>query len=339
MSDEQSANDEISLLDLFAVLWKRRVMIIVITLLAAVGAVVFSAVSLVLPAEESFYPNVYTTHALMLINNKSGGNSGGISSLLGASGMGGLAGLAGISVPAAATSSGLAVYLTGTNTFLDAVIDAFDLMAKFDLKKSKSPRSDSREILKKVLAAEYDEESGVFSINFTDADPVLAQRVVNYAVDFLARRFNELGVDQNKLEKENLEININSTYDDIMALEQERQNLGQMIQRGSTASIRSIPIETARIELELNAKQQIYTQLKVQYELLKVTMASESPVFQILEQAEVPDKKSGPSRGMLCVIVTAAAGFLSVFIAFVMNAVGNIRKDPAAMAKLRGEVL
>jgi uncharacterized protein involved in exopolysaccharide biosynthesis len=68
-------------------------------------------------------------------------------------------------------------------------------------------------------------------------------------------------------------------------------------------------------------------------------MASESPVFQILEQAEVPDKKSGPSRGLLCVIVTAAAGFLSVFTAFVMNAVGNLRKDPAAMAKLRGEAL
>jgi uncharacterized protein involved in exopolysaccharide biosynthesis len=51
--------------------------------------------------------------------------------------------------------------------------------------------------------------------------------------------------------------------------------------------------------------------------------------------AEVPDKKSKPSRGMLCIIVTFAAFFFSVFLAFLLNAVENIKKDPEAMAKLR----
>jgi uncharacterized protein involved in exopolysaccharide biosynthesis len=88
--------------------------------------------------------------------------------------------------------------------------------------------------------------------------------------------------------------------------------------------------------LELAAQQQVYSQLKVQYELLKINMASEKPVFQVLELAEVPDQKSGPSRGMICIIVTFAAGFISVFLAFVLNAISNIRKDPEAMAKLRG---
>jgi uncharacterized protein involved in exopolysaccharide biosynthesis len=66
-------------------------------------------------------------------------------------------------------------------------------------------------------------------------------------------------------------------------------------------------------------------------------MASEKPVFQVLELAEVPDQKSGPGRGMICIIVTFAAAFFSVFLAFVLNAIENIRKDPEAMAKLRGE--
>jgi uncharacterized protein involved in exopolysaccharide biosynthesis len=44
--------------------------------------------------------------------------------------------------------------------------------------------------------------------------------------------------------------------------------------------------------------------------------------------------KSGPGRGMLCIIVTFAAGFFSVFLAFALNAVSNIRNDPEAMAKL-----
>jgi uncharacterized protein involved in exopolysaccharide biosynthesis len=66
-------------------------------------------------------------------------------------------------------------------------------------------------------------------------------------------------------------------------------------------------------------------------------MASEKPVFQVLEMAEVPDQKSGPGRGMICIIVTFAAAFFAVFLAFALNAVANIKKDPEAMAKLRGE--
>jgi uncharacterized protein involved in exopolysaccharide biosynthesis len=101
------------------------------------------------------------------------------------------------------------------------------------------------------------------------------------------------------------------------------------------AALPSISLELNRIGLELAAQREVYSQLKVQYELLKVTMASESPVFQVLEYAEIPDMKSGPSRGLICIIVTFAAGFLAVFLAFVLNAVSNIRKDPEAMAKLR----
>ena len=85
----------------------------------------------------------------------------------------------------------------------------------------------------------------------------------------------------------------------------------------------------------MGAQRQVYAQLKVQYELLKVAMASEKPVFKVLELAEIPDRKSGPSRGLLCVIVTFAVGFLSVFLAFVLNAVDNIKNDPDAMAKLQ----
>ena len=89
------------------------------------------------------------------------------------------------------------------------------------------------------------------------------------------------------------------------------------------------------LELELQAQQTIYTQLKAQLELLKVSMASEKPVFQVLERPEVPDMKSGPSRGMLCIFVTFAAGFFSVFLAFFLNALDNIKKDPEAIKKFK----
>jgi uncharacterized protein involved in exopolysaccharide biosynthesis len=326
-------DDEISLIDLFAVLWRRKAMIIFITLIAAAGVVAFSVVSLVLPPEKSPLPNEYTPSALMLINNASS-SGGGLSSMLSSSGLGGLASLAGVSVSAGATFSELAVYLIGSNTLLDAVVDEFGLIERYKIEKS--PRASSREILKKNLKAEYDDKSGVFSISFTDTDPAFAQKVVNYCVNYLEVRFDSLGVDKNKLQQENLERNIETSYREIISLEQQARRLDQSV-RGGGVNIPSISLEMSRIDLELEAQRQVYTQLKVQYELLKVTMASESPVFQVLEMAEVPDRKSGPSRGLICIIVTFAAGFFAVFLAFVLNAVENIKKDPEAMAKLKGK--
>ncbi|MDR3172243.1 MAG: lipopolysaccharide biosynthesis protein [Treponema sp.] len=327
--NEISQDDEISLIDLFAVLWHRKVMIIIITLIAMVGVIVFSILSLVLPSDISPLPNVYTPTALMLINNASS-SSGAMASMIGASGLGGLAGLAGVST--GSTFSDLAIYMVGTNSFLDAVVDTFDMINRYEIEEF--PRANSRKMLKKKLSAAYDEKSGVFNISFTDLDSAFGQEVVNFCVRYLGKRFDELGIDKNKLEEENLKKNRDNTLEEIQKREQEIQELEYSIQR-SYNSIPAMSLKLSQINLQLAAQRQVYTQLTVQYEMLKITMASEKPVFQILELAEVPEQKSGPSRGMLCVIVTFAAGFFSVFLAFVLNAIANIRKDPEAMAKLQ----
>jgi len=335
MSEETlKEEDEISLIDLFAVLWLRKRMIIAITLLGAIGSVGFSILSLALPAEISPLPNQYTPKALMLIDNKSS-SGGGLSSMLSSSGLGGLASLAGLSTSASSSFSDLAVYLVETNSLLDSVVDEFDLVKRYKIKKF--PRASSRKKLKKYLKAEYDDKSGVFSVGFTDIDPVFAKNVVDYCTAYLEKRFDELGLDKNKIEKENLEINIANTFQEILRLEGESRRLEQSVVYGSASGrLPAITTDMNRIALELDAQKQVYTQLKIQYEILKVDMASEKPVLQILEMAEVPDQKSGPSRGLLCIIVTFAAGFFAVFLAFVQNAVANIKNDPEAMAKLKG---
>jgi uncharacterized protein involved in exopolysaccharide biosynthesis len=227
------------------------------------------------------------------------------------------------------------VYLIGTNSLLDSVVDEFDLIKQYEIKKF--PKASSRKILKASLKAEYNSKGGVFSISFTDIDPVFAKNVVNYCTAYLEKRFDELGLDKNKIEKENLEINIANTFQEILKLEGESRRLEQSVASAPySGRLPAITTDINRIALELDAQRQVYTQLKVQYEILKVDMASEKPVLQILEMAEVPDQKSKPSRGMLCIIVTFAAGFLAVFWAFVLNAIDNIKNDPEAMAKLRG---
>ena len=113
------------------------------------------------------------------------------------------------------------------------------------------------------------------------------------------------------------------------------QNLEYSVSYSVSASnVPSIVFDTSMLKLELAAQEQVYTQLKTQLELLKISMMSEKPIFQILEKAEIPDRKSEPSRAMLCIIVVFAAFFIAVFLAFLLNAIENIKKDEASMKKL-----
>ena len=334
MNEEiQKQDNEISLIDLFVVLWRWKIMIITITLLAAIGVAVYSFISIKLPPEKSFLPNVYTPKALMLIDDKS--SSGSLSSLLSSSGMGGLVSLAGVNIPSGSSYSKLATFLVGTNSMLDSLVDEFDIIKRYKIETY--PKTSSRGIFKGRLKADVDTKSGVFTISFTDIDPVFARDVVNYCTVYLGKRFDELGLDKNKIEKENLEVNIANTFQEIQQLEEESRKLERSVTSvSSTGRLPVITTDMNRISLELTTKRQVYTQLKVQYELLKVSMASEKPIFQILEMAEIPEKKSGPSRAKICIIVTFAAAFFATFFAFILNAIADIKNDPEAMKKLKG---
>jgi len=334
LENRNDAKDEIYLIDLLAILWKQRTLIIIIVSISALFTILYSILSLILPVEKSFFPNKFTPVSYMLINDSSS-SGGGLSSMLSSSGLGGLASLAGLSSSNGQTFSSLAVYLSKTNTFLDSIIEEFNLLERYKI--SKFPKTSTRESLKKVLITEFEKDSGVFTIKFTDIDPVFAQSVVNFATKKLEKRFEEIGIDKNKLQKENLERNLANTLDEIQRLEQASQRLMRGLgSTGRMADGTSFLLESTRLELELDAQKTVYKELKTQYELTKVKMASETPVFQILEYAEVPDQKSGPSRGKLCIIVTFAAFFFSIFLAFALNAIENIKKDPEAMAKLKG---
>ena len=326
-------DDEFPLIDLFAVLLRYKFLIIAITGIAMIGVLVFSVVSIMQPPEKSILPNEYTPSAAILISNNSGTD---VSSLLSSSGLGSLASLAGVSVPTTQSNSALAGYIISSNYVLDKVIEKFNLVERYQIKDN--PVGNTRKVLKENLKSNNDDETGIFTVSFTDIDPVFAKEVVNYAVEILEERFTSLNVDQDKITQKNLEENIKNSYATIIELQDKITELENSVSYPTpTYNMPSIVRDTTMIKMELSAQQEIYKQLKAQEELLKVKMASEQPAFQVLEYAEVPDLKSGPSRGMLCIIVTFAAFFFSIFLAFLLNALKNIKNDPEAMKKLRGK--
>lgn len=323
-------DDEISLIDLFAVLLRRKWMIIIITALAMVGVVIYSVISLKLPPEKSYMPNTYKVEANMLIKDSSGSGKGGASSTAGAA-----AALLGINLGGGggSSNSALILYLTSSNPFYDAVAEHFDLYTKFDFEKS--PIANTREVLKKAIKTEFDSGTGVLTISSEDIDPEFSVKLIDFTVDWISNKLDELGIDENKISKANLEKNIDISWKEVLRLTKEMAALQDKVAQGRAMWTKEYSIEQKRLELELNAQQEVYTQLRTQLELLKVDMQTETPVFQVLERPSIPDIKSGPSRGKLCIIVTFAAFFVSIFLAFLLNAIENIKKDPEAMAKLK----
>ena len=214
--NKNNEDDEILLLDLAAVVWKWKWLVIGLTGLVMIGVVIYAIVSKILPPEKSFLPDMYTSSAVMLIGGESN-KANNVLTQLASSGLGNIAGLAGLSGSGGTSYSKLAVYLAGSDSFLDVIIQTFDLIDRYKIKKF--PKTGSRKLLKKRMTAKFDEKSGIFSLKFKDIDPKFAQRVVNFAVAYYEQRFAEMGLDKHKLEKEGLEKNLPAALIEIKRLE------------------------------------------------------------------------------------------------------------------------
>lgn len=340
--------NEISILDLLSIIIEKKHLIFCITITVAVLVFLFSLISLKLPADKTYLPNVYKPKAEMLINDSNGNNSN-LTSALNSSGLGSLASMLNTS-GGNTKNSALAQYLVTSPSIQDAVINKFfreEIEKKHTEKVEKLkekgkykpeednwvfPLMDARDKLLKIIETNYDSSTGVFTIAVENKDPQLACDIINFTVELLEKRFEDIGVDKNKNSIINLEKNINTAYQNIIDLQNKSKRLDNTINSGAAANY--VVIDTNMLQVEIKVQEQIYSTLKTQYETTKVNMASEQPVFQILEYAQIPDRKSGPSRGKLCIIVTMAGFFLSIFLAFLLNAIENIKNDPEAMAKL-----
>lgn len=108
---------------------------------------------------------------------------------------------------------------------------------------------------------------------------------------------------------------------------------------GDYPPIKELPTLAFELE-ELKKKLEIqtigYRALIQQSETLKLTAEGTGPTFQVLERAEVPEMKSGPSRGRFSILLTFVGFFFSIIFAFIKEAYFNIKNNPQKMAKLKG---
>jgi tyrosine-protein kinase Etk/Wzc len=203
----ERGEDAISLLDLLAVVAKRKWLIIGMTFFVGVVTVAFLASTVVLPPTSRWnhLPNYYRPTVKILLQDSSATTS--ISSLLNQSGLSALTGLLGTSsMSGKATSSDLAKALLATNSLEDAVAEKFNFIERYHIKGM--PKTSVRNMIKGALKVKYDEKSGIMEIGYQNIDPIFATAVVNDIADRLQSQFKGLTQEKVLSKKQYLEQSI-----------------------------------------------------------------------------------------------------------------------------------
>ncbi|MBN2653481.1 MAG: hypothetical protein JXR63_13965 [Spirochaetales bacterium] len=95
-----------------------------------------------------------------------------------------------------------------------------------------------------------------------------------------------------------------------------------------------VAAEFKNLKAEVEAKSLVYYTLKSQLATSRIKLYSGSSSFQIIDNAEIPEIKSGPSRAKICILFVFAMIFLSIFLAFFLEYYENLKKDPEEADKL-----
>lgn len=390
MADEvKESDDEISLIDLAATLWRKKWLIVAVTAAAAVLSVVYALIQ----------PNQYTATSTALPI------AGSASSML--SQYAGLASLAGVSLPGASAADPTVKIQAILNSrgFAEKLINQLDLIPKLIEKPEKlknvSPISAAIEKFQKsVFSVSVDTKTSLIKISAKTKKPELSRDIVNTALDLLqedlknrvlsASGKNIVILDQQVSDQEKKVRALQAKLADyqkksklVEPQTQSQQGLElykTLIQQKITLEIEISRLESAlsadnpkltaakaqlagiksqiadfektgggvgpsmsdtpkalmeftNITAELELATKIYGGLLTNLETMRIQDASEKLFIEIIDYAVAPEKKSEPSRAMICVVGTMAGGFLSVLLAFVLEALAKIAADPEVKKK------
>lgn len=295
--------DEIDLIKLFAIIWNKKLLITLITSIAAVLSVLY-ALSL---------PNIYTSNSVLAPTVK----DESLSSKLGA--YSGLASLAGINVPSNNDSKSIEAirriksFDFFSNHFLPSIqlknLLAVDEWVQFGNKiiykkelydneknnwvrevsypQSKIPSNqEAFKAYKSILSITTEDESGFVSISIDHKSPIIAKKWL----DIIIKKINE----------SMREIDINEAENSINFLNNQSK----------LTSIQSIKTAVAKLQ-------------ESQMQTLMMASSNEEYIFKIIESPIVSEKKSSPNRAVICIMGTIFGAFFSLIIVFLQLYIKN----------------
>jgi uncharacterized protein involved in exopolysaccharide biosynthesis len=147
-------------------------------------------------------------------------------------------------------------------------------------------------------------------------------------IEVVAQLKSQLAMQEVKLAS--LRAYLTDDNDEIKTTKASVANLMEQIARlegkssgSSIPSVGSVPAlgqEYLRLMREFKIQDTLVEFLTKQYEMAKLSEANDIANIQVIQKAEVPDRKSKPKRSIIVIVSTLTAGFLAVLYAFLREA-------------------
>jgi len=294
--------DEITLLDLLIVLAKHKIMIMGVTIAAALISIayVFNL------------PNIYTATAKVLPPQQSQSSAGALLSQLG-----GLAGAAGGSL-GIKNPNDLYVAMLRSRNVMEKITTRFDLQKVYEAKTT----TDTLNALQGASNISAGKD-GVITVEVDDKNPELASALANAYIEELIKLMQTFALTEVAQRRQFFETQLKSARDKLT---------DAMIILDKTPNT-SLQYRDALRDLKY--RESIYEILAKQFEMAKLDEAKDSPLIQVLDKATVPEKKSKPKRSTIVILATLVGGFMGILWAFIKEANEKAKAVPEQAERIR----
>jgi tyrosine-protein kinase Etk/Wzc len=193
-----------------SVFWKYRIITLMITGTLTIGAIAFCVISIKLPPDKSFLPDIYSAQANILVQGSNQGDIAG--SILAALGVEQRSGSS-----AVYDNGDMIIEILNSRNILDRLIAEFNLTERFKI--TNNIKGNSRKIVQKKTKINYLRNAGMITISYEDIDPVLAKNIVNRMVSLLDEWFSQNRGLAKQKQRQILEEKINEVKNTIANLQ------------------------------------------------------------------------------------------------------------------------
>lgn len=170
--------------------------------------------------------------------------------------------------------------------------------------------------LQKRVGTTLDKKTGVISISAKMQDPVIAATIVRYAQDYLTNYVVNYRTEKTLKDIKFLGERLNEAkrrYDNALYSYSSYQD------RNKGLFLNIAKDQGKKLQYEVDLSYNLYSELAKQLEEAKIKVHRETPIFKVLEPAQIPVKKSEPKRSVMVIGFAFLGLILSMFYVLIRN--------------------
>ena len=170
--------------------------------------------------------------------------------------------------------------------------------------------------LQRRVSTTLDKKTGVISISAKMQDPVIAATIVRYAQEYLTQYVVKYRTQKTEQDIKFLQDRLNEAkrrYDNALYSYSSYQD------RNKGLFLNIAKDEGKKMQYEVDLSYNLYSELSKQLEEAKIKVHRETPIFKVLEPAQIPVKKSEPKRSVMVLGFAFLGLILSMFIVLAKN--------------------